>query len=103
MKRAMYLLVTMLMMSITGLAQGIVNSGTIEGMITWTLYDDGRLTLDGSDAIPDYSASSAVPWYQNREIITSIELNGSIQSIGKYAHDECTCTSDAGEQYVQQQ
>lgn len=86
----MYLLVTMLMMNITGLAQGIVNTGTIEGMITWTLYDDGKLTLDGSDAIPDYSGSSAVPWYQNREIITSLELNGSIMSIGKYAFYSCT-------------
>lgn len=90
MKRAIYLLVITLIMSSVGYAQGILNSGTIDGMINWTVYEDGRLTLDGSGSIADYSSSSSVPWYQNRTAITSIELSGSISSIGKYAFYACT-------------
>ena len=63
MKRAIYLLVITLIMSSVGYAQGILNSGTIDGMINWTVYEDGRLTLDGSGSIADYSSSSSVPWY----------------------------------------
>ena len=93
MKRVIYLLVTMLMMSSFGFAdESILNSGTIDGngMINWIVYDNGRLTLDGSGSIADYSSSSAVPWYSNRDAITSIELSGDISSIGKYAFYACT-------------
>ena len=90
MKRIIYLLVTLFIMSSTGFAQGILNSGTIDGMITWYVYDDGRLTLDGSGDISGYSSSSSVPWYEQRTMITSIELSGSIQSIGKYTFYACT-------------
>lgn len=90
MKRVIYLLVTLFIMSSTGFAQGILNSGTIDGMITWYVYDDGRLTLDGSGDISGYSSSSSVPWYEQRTMITSIELSGSIQSIGKYTFYACT-------------
>ena len=90
MKRAIYLLVITLIMSSVGYAQGILNSGTIDGMINWTVYEDGRLTLDGSGSIADYSSSSSVPWYQNRTAITSIELSGDISSVGKYAFYACT-------------
>lgn len=90
MKRAIYLLVITLIMSSVGYAQGILNSGTIDGMINWTVYEDGRLTLDGSGSIADYSSSNSVPWYQNRTAITSIELSGDISSIGKYAFYACT-------------
>lgn len=89
MKRIIYLLTAVLMMSNAAYAQSVVNSGTIDD-VSWTLYDDGKLSLNGSGSISDYSSSSSVPWYQNRSAITSLELNGSIQSIGKYAFYACT-------------
>ncbi len=89
MKRIIYLLTAVLMMSNDAYAQSVVSSGTIDD-VSWTLYDDGKLSLNGSGSISDYSSSSSVPWYQNRSAITSLELNGSIQSIGKYAFYACT-------------
>lgn len=90
MKRVISLFIVMLIMSSAVYAQGILNSGTIDGMINWTVYNDGKLTIEGSGAIADYSSSSSVPWYQNRNAITSLELNGSITLIGKYAFYACT-------------
>ena len=112
MKRVISLFIVMLIMSSAVYAQGILNSGTIDGMINWTVYNDGKLTIEGSGAIADYSSSSSVPWYQNRNAITSLELNGSITLIGKYAFYACTnitdyhnrhAASDADEHHVQQQ
>lgn len=89
MKRIIYILAVMLLTGSIACAQSILNSGTIDD-VSWTLYDDGKLSLNGSGSISDYSSSSSVPWYQNRSAITSLELNGSIQSIGKYAFYACT-------------
>ena len=48
----------------------VVDSGTIPDEtsgteITWTVYDSGKLVLEGTGATPDWS-----PWFENKESIT---------------------------------
>ena len=53
-------------------AANIVASGTCGANgdnLTWTLDDAGLLTISGTGAMRDYSQSSNIPWYGNRNSI----------------------------------
>lgn len=89
MKRVIFLLVVTFIMSSVGYAQSIVNSGSIDEFINWTVYDDGTLEITGDGSISDYSSQIAVPWYSNRSQITILRLSGEITPIGKYAFSAC--------------
>ena len=55
--------------------------------LTWTLYDNGTLTISGSGAMKDYSYDS--PAYGNSKIKKVVIENG-VTSIGYYAFDSCS-------------
>ena len=62
---------------------------------TWTLSDDGTLTISGNGAIPDYENAfkdDAVgrPWFLTRESITKVIIEDGITGIGDGAFFECT-------------
>ena len=59
----------------------------IHAEITWTLSDDGTLTISGTD-IPDYYKYNASPWCYNREIKKVVIVDG-VTSIGNYAFYAC--------------
>ena len=60
---------------------------TIHAEITWSLSDDGTLTISGTD-IPDYYKYNASPWCYNREIKKVVIVDG-VTSIGNYAFYAC--------------
>ena len=62
-----------------------VVSGTT-GDCTWTLDTDGLLTISGSGAIGNYTASSYVPWGTN---IKSVIIENGVTAIGSYAFWGC--------------
>ena len=43
--------------------------------ITWVVDTDGKLTVTGTGEFSDTGGSDRTPWYQNRESITSAEIN----------------------------
>ncbi len=62
-------------------------SGTISGTsISWS-YDKNTktLTLSGSGPIPDFNASTSVPWYDARHSVVKLEIGNGITDIGNYA------------------
>ncbi len=65
------------------------SSGTCGENLTWTLSDDGVLTISGTGAMTDYSYSSSAPWYSSRSSITSVIISDGVTSIGKYAFYDC--------------
>ena len=64
------------------------SSGTCGENLTWTLSDDGVLTISGTGAMTDYSAS--VPWYSSRSSITSVIISDGVTSIGDKAFYNCS-------------
>ena len=66
-------------------------SGTCGDNLTWTLDDEGTLTISGSGEMRDYSVNgSYAPWYNSRSSIIKVVLESGVMSIGEYAFYECS-------------
>ena len=59
---------------------------TIHAEITWTLSDDGTLTISGTD-MPDYSYA---PWDFQRNKIKEVVIKDGVTSIGSSAFENCS-------------
>lgn len=69
----------------------VIDSGNLLGdkNITWTLDDDGTLTITGTGDMPD-ATSSALPFKDMNSNIKSIVIEGDITSVGNYVFYELT-------------
>ena len=68
----------------------IVDSGTCGkngNNLTWTLEDDGKLTISGTGEMADYTYDSGSPWGNG---IKSIEIRAGVTNIGNYAFKSCS-------------
>ena len=61
--------------------------------VTWTLDDDGTLTLSGSGSMKNYAWNSS-PWYQN-DSIRSLRVEEGVTSLGDYAFYNCAALEEA--------
>ena len=57
--------------------------------VTWTLDNEGTLTISGKGNMADYKNSSSVPWYNNSSSITKVVIDQGIISIGDFAFSNC--------------
>ena len=94
MKRLHLLLATLALLCTTTQAWGqtVIASGTCgaEGdNLTWTLTDDGTLTISGEGKMNNYYSSDN-PWYEEKGRIQTVIINDGVTSIGSYAFDGCT-------------
>lgn len=65
-------------------------SGTCGDNVTWTLDDEGTLTISGTGDMENYSYGAYdVPWYHIKNDIKTTIINNGITSIGDYAFDTC--------------
>ena len=62
---------------------------TIHAKITWTLSDDGTLTISGTD-MPDYSLINNAPWDLQKYKIKKVVIKDGVTSIGSEAFFYCT-------------
>lgn len=64
--------------------------------ITWSLSENGVLTLSGSGAMYDYSsiAGDRAPWYEDRKTVKSIQLSDGITHIGSCAFYDCQSATE---------
>lgn len=54
--------------------------------LTWSLDEEGILTISGSGDMPDYNSSSKMaPWYEHRQNIRSVYVDQGVTRIGAYA------------------
>ena len=62
-------------------------SGKCGENVTWVLDGAGKLTIQGSGAMFDYSADDEryAPWYEWRDMITEIEIKEGVTTIGASA------------------
>ena len=69
----------------------IIASGTCGENLTWTLDDEGTLTISGSGAMPDYNKTdNTAPWYSYRDSIKKVVVENGVTNIGSYAFFYCT-------------
>ena len=75
-----------------------IASGTA-GSLTWTLTEDGTLTISGNGTMLDYDAIynseantylSTVPWSSHINTITKVVIANGVTSIGEVAFAHCT-------------
>lgn len=64
-------------------------SGSCNENITWTLSDEGVLTLSGTGDMPDFDSDKTRPWNDDAQNITKVVVSDGITSIGSYAFDQC--------------
>ena len=63
---------------------GILASGSCGAGVTWTMTDDGTLTISGLGAMEDYSRMET-PWYSYRDVMFTVIVEEGVTSIGDYA------------------
>jgi hypothetical protein len=66
---------------------------TIHAEITWTLLDDGTLTISGTD-MPDYkydnhNDSYNVPWYNQQDKVKKVIIEKGVTNVGNFAFGKC--------------
>ena len=66
------------------------NCGDNGSNVTWSLDDNGTLTISGSGKIEDCRSDIDQPWYSNRSDITSVVIEPGVTSIGSQAFYECS-------------
>ncbi len=67
----------------------LASSGTCGDSLTWTMDDDGTLTISGTGTMTNYSGGRA-PWYSSRASITAVVIDSEITSVGNSAFYNCT-------------
>jgi len=65
----------------------VIDGGTFDDNLQWSLDDQGTLTISGSGGI--YSYSSAAPWSMYREDIVLVIIEEGVTSIGDSAFANC--------------
>lgn len=75
--------------------RSVIDSGTCGEDITWTLYKDGELHFDApsNGAMNDY-AHGLAPWYEHRDKIKTVTIDGNLSKIGRYAFADCKYLTD---------
>ena len=72
--------------------QETVASGSCGDNLTWTLDDQGTLTISGAGAVNDYRYNT-MPWYSFRNEILKVVAESGVTSIGTNAFYGCTVLS----------
>ncbi len=65
-------------------------SGTCGDNLNWVLYNTGRLEINGTGAMTDWTAANKIPWFDYRTAINEIIIGEGVTSVGKYAFFSCT-------------
>lgn len=62
----------------------VIATGTCGKNLTWTLDEDGVMTISGTGSMDSYQGTSS-PWYPHRESIQTVVIEDGVTSIGENA------------------
>ena len=65
-------------------------SGKCGDNLTWTLDDEGALTISGTGNMRNWSYPEDASWYSDRENIKTVIIQNGVTSIGSYAFYNCS-------------
>ena len=57
--------------------------------VTWTLAD-GTLTISGTGRMTNFTKDAPAPWADQADQITTVEVEGTVTSVGATAFKDCT-------------
>ncbi len=69
-------------------------SGSCGANLTWTLYNDGELIVEGTGVMSNYSMDTS-PWAIYSESITKATIKEGVTTIGDYAFQGCRALTSA--------
>ena len=72
-----------------GFRSVLIEEGTI-GSLTWTLFNDGVLTIRGDGEITDYTSDDSQPWASNNKKIREVVFEGDVTGIGAHTFSGCS-------------
>jgi len=72
------------------LGEGILAQGSCGEQLTWTLDENGLLTISGSGAMIDYTDPMYIPWRANDDQIRSVRILEGVTRIGDKAFWGCS-------------
>ena len=99
MKKRLLSILLAAVMVLTMLPLGLVetawaaSSGTCGDKLTWSLSDDGTLTISGTGKMKDYGDNygmSVAPWYVGSSQVKTVIIEDGVTIIGDRAFDGCT-------------
>ena len=70
-----------------------MDSGVCGDNLSWTLYNDKKLVIEGSGSMANYSEGNA-PWYVDIQQILTAEISDDVTSVGDYAFYGCAGLTD---------
>lgn len=84
-------LVLSMMVSFMPIIASAATSGTCGDNLTWTLDDNGTLTISGTGEMKNYSGNlnQSAPWHSNIKSIKSVVIEKGVTNIGDYAFSWC--------------
>lgn len=90
MKRTSCLLLTLALMLTflpTTARATVIDSGTCGDSVTWSLDDEGTLTIAGTGAMTDYDLDNYTdaPWYRMSDQIKAVAIQDGVTNVGSYA------------------
>ena len=65
------------------------------GSLTWTLDEDGLLTVSGAGEMPDFDGNNEAAWRPYADLIVQIVMEEGVSSIGSYAFAGCLSLESA--------
>lgn len=69
---------------------GVLESGVCGEALTWELTTSGVLFVNGSGEMANFASSKDVPWYAYRGMITEVNIDAGVESLGDMAFYKCT-------------
>ena len=72
-----------------------VDSGACGDALTWTLDEDGLLTISGNGPMDEWSPAAPQPWKRNRSAIRNVAIGDGVTSVGSYAFCDCPALETA--------
>ena len=71
----------------------IIDSGRCGDNAKWAFHENGKLTINGTGSMYDYTLAKDLPWQKYRSQITSIDIQEGITKVGNYAFYNFSATS----------
>ena len=63
----------------------VIDSGKCGDNVTWSLDDNGLLTISGTGDMYDYDRNNCAPWYKERSDIDRVSISDGVTRIGNSA------------------